>query len=87
VVVVASDSHNHSESDRTCETEKGRKLLSRLWRRRRRLVPSTAPADSPRTATPTAPRREPREGTRVPIRGGCDLCRQPANTSESDVAL
>ena len=86
MVGVASDSHNHSESDWTCETEKvgnssagwgggggwslQRHLPTRRGERRHR-----------------SPGVSPREGTRVPIRGGCDLCRRPANTSESDVAL
>ena len=86
MVGVASDSHNRSESDWTCETEKGRKS-SAGWAEAAagpfngtcRLVEESDAHRSPGVS--------PREGTRVPIRGGCDLCRQPANTSESDVAL
>jgi hypothetical protein len=87
VVGVASDSHNHSESDWTCETEKrsetpqqaGAEAAAGPFNGTCRLAEESDAHRSPGVS--------PREGTRVPIRGGCDLCRQPANTSESDVAL
>lgn len=67
MVGVASDSHNHSESDWTCETEKGRKLQAGAeaaagpFNGTCRLAEESDAHHSPGVS--------PREGKRVPIRG------------------